>query len=768
MATRLRDFYDVLEITDRRCSEEEVKAAYKKAALKWHPDRNMGRAEVATERFKEVRHAYSVLSDKNERKWYDDHREEILRGGDGTGDVSDDEDNEVSGSGGTRATARRPPQGPNVMVFYARSVYADYDDKPKGFYTVFTGLFDELDRLEREWYYRDAPNGSGPYQASPPFRKANASANEVLAFYAHWCDFVSVRSFAECDRYNPNDAENRRIRRAMEAENARFRKTERSKMQSDIRDLAAFLKKRDPRIVEIAKQQKLDAEAAELRKLQEKARAKEEFAAAREAWRQEEAAALLAQAEDERRNGYHGPVRLADEDSDDDGKKGRKGKKGGKKGKAGNKKATASSNNSSSSGGGVAAGGDSGGDGSSFVDLAGGNEAEGTVQNGDESDQDEREEEEEEEEEPAFYRCEICSGKDFKSKSQYDNHLNSKAHKKKIAEFVKLEKQAERAAAKAAKTAKAHPTKTNPHSGGGDDSDDSSAEYESANEGLSPTSAQTPSSTTTTTRGHDATEATTPDNTVVFSPSGDGVNSDSDESSDDDFLERLAAQQAKKKKKKQQKGQLGLARGLNAAAPPPTEVDTARDGDDDDETFAAKATSEAVAEDAELAEALAASLNTGSSPRDSDNSNETTAAGAAGASAGRNGKVLVDANTSSESDNEDDKGPASATTPLEDDEEYSIINTAEAPAKSKGGKKGKANTKAAGGAGAASGADGGFQCRGCSLAFMTRSALFRHLEDTGHAVASSVPLRPGVSTELKSKEKKKKTARTKERRSHCG
>ena len=50
----LRDFYEVLGITDRRCSEDEVKAAYKKAALKWHPDRNHGRIEEATERFKEV------------------------------------------------------------------------------------------------------------------------------------------------------------------------------------------------------------------------------------------------------------------------------------------------------------------------------------------------------------------------------------------------------------------------------------------------------------------------------------------------------------------------------------------------------------------------------------------------------------------------------------------------------------------------------------------------------------------------------------------
>lgn len=38
----------------------------------------------------------------------------------------------------------------------------------------------------------------------------------MVSFYAHWTGFVSVRSFAECDRYNPSDATDRRMRRAME------------------------------------------------------------------------------------------------------------------------------------------------------------------------------------------------------------------------------------------------------------------------------------------------------------------------------------------------------------------------------------------------------------------------------------------------------------------------------------------------------------------------------------------------------------------------
>ncbi len=47
-----------------------------------------------------------------------------------------------------------------------------------------------------------------------------------------------LKSVSRCDSYNPNDAEDRRMRRAMEAENGRFRRQERNKMQGDIRDFA--------------------------------------------------------------------------------------------------------------------------------------------------------------------------------------------------------------------------------------------------------------------------------------------------------------------------------------------------------------------------------------------------------------------------------------------------------------------------------------------------------------------------------------------------
>ena len=66
-----------------------MKKAYYLVARVHHPDKK-GNTKEATAYFQEIQHAYEVLSDKNERAWYDAHREEILRGGTGGGDNNAD------------------------------------------------------------------------------------------------------------------------------------------------------------------------------------------------------------------------------------------------------------------------------------------------------------------------------------------------------------------------------------------------------------------------------------------------------------------------------------------------------------------------------------------------------------------------------------------------------------------------------------------------------------------------------------------------------
>jgi molecular chaperone DnaJ len=65
-----RDYYEVLGVT-KVAAIEEIKSSYRKAALKWHPDRNPANKEEAEVNFRECTEAYSVLSDPKKRQIYD-------------------------------------------------------------------------------------------------------------------------------------------------------------------------------------------------------------------------------------------------------------------------------------------------------------------------------------------------------------------------------------------------------------------------------------------------------------------------------------------------------------------------------------------------------------------------------------------------------------------------------------------------------------------------------------------------------------------------
>jgi molecular chaperone DnaJ len=69
MATTKRDYYDILGIK-RNASEEEIKKAFRKLAVKYHPDKNPNNKE-AEEQFKEINEAYAILSDTEKRRAYD-------------------------------------------------------------------------------------------------------------------------------------------------------------------------------------------------------------------------------------------------------------------------------------------------------------------------------------------------------------------------------------------------------------------------------------------------------------------------------------------------------------------------------------------------------------------------------------------------------------------------------------------------------------------------------------------------------------------------
>ena len=123
-----RDYYEVLGL-ERDASESDIKSAYRKRALKYHPDRNQGDGE-AEAKFKEASEAYEVLSDPEKKSAYDRYGHAGIEGNFGTGGfqwsdfthASDFEDLFGDLFGGLFGSTRRqrgpsgPPQGRDLRV----------------------------------------------------------------------------------------------------------------------------------------------------------------------------------------------------------------------------------------------------------------------------------------------------------------------------------------------------------------------------------------------------------------------------------------------------------------------------------------------------------------------------------------------------------------------------------------------------------------------------------------------------------------------------
>ena len=67
-----RDYYDILGV-DKKAGAEEIRKAYRKLAMKYHPDKNKDNPKEAEEKFKELSEAYEVLVDQEKRARYDQY-----------------------------------------------------------------------------------------------------------------------------------------------------------------------------------------------------------------------------------------------------------------------------------------------------------------------------------------------------------------------------------------------------------------------------------------------------------------------------------------------------------------------------------------------------------------------------------------------------------------------------------------------------------------------------------------------------------------------
>lgn len=223
---RQKCYYEVLDI-QREATAEEIRKAYKTRALQLHPDKNRHRLEEATLEFSLLQQAYTVLIDPHERRWYDNHREAILKGKP-TNTV--DEDTMF-----------------DLMPYFSTSAFKGFDDGPKGFFAVYRKIFEDIEAEEHgleeynEYISKDETCFTSFGYSDTLFLPT------LKAFYQKWTHFQTKRTFSSMDKYKPSDAENREHRRYLEKENKKLRDSMKKEYNETVRSLALFCRKRDPR-----------------------------------------------------------------------------------------------------------------------------------------------------------------------------------------------------------------------------------------------------------------------------------------------------------------------------------------------------------------------------------------------------------------------------------------------------------------------------------------------------------------------------------------
>jgi DnaJ family protein A protein 5 len=231
---RRRCHYDILGVA-KDVEATELKKVYRQMALKFHPDKNPDDQEGAHKAFQEIQQAYEVLSDPQERAWYDAHREAILQ----FGEVGGGQDVDVGGI--------------DLFPYFSSSCFKGFGDDDEGFYAVYRHVFDTLEEEDAEF--------SDVELAYPNFGDVASEDGDWNEFYAFYTAYVTPRSYSWLDTYDTRQAENRRIVRLMEKDNKKVRDEARKERNELVRNLVKFMRKRDKRVDEYNK--KLEEKTAE-------------------------------------------------------------------------------------------------------------------------------------------------------------------------------------------------------------------------------------------------------------------------------------------------------------------------------------------------------------------------------------------------------------------------------------------------------------------------------------------------------------------------
>jgi len=213
------DYYEIMGLEDLRwtATQDQIKKAYRKLALQYHPDRN---PDISEEVFKKFQQAYEVLSDPVKRKSYDSQED------------------------------------------FDDSIPADRPYATAEFFKVFRPVFKRNSKWSVKPRVPDIGDENTPYEV-------------VSHFYDFWFRFKSWRDFSSFDEFNLDEAESRLEKRWMDRQNKKDRKRMMAEEAARIRILTEIAYSRDPRVIQHKEElrqieERIKAEKEEMRSRRQK------------------------------------------------------------------------------------------------------------------------------------------------------------------------------------------------------------------------------------------------------------------------------------------------------------------------------------------------------------------------------------------------------------------------------------------------------------------------------------------------------------------
>lgn len=138
--------------------------------MKWHPDKNLDNSDESKEQFQLVQQAYEVLIDPQERAFYDNHRDQILKGKN-----SDYEETSL-----------------DVYQYFTATCYKGFNDSdPNNFYSVYSEVFSKIFAEDFEYMSEEE------IESVPEFGKSDSDYETVVRPFYNYADSYSTKKSTE-------------------------------------------------------------------------------------------------------------------------------------------------------------------------------------------------------------------------------------------------------------------------------------------------------------------------------------------------------------------------------------------------------------------------------------------------------------------------------------------------------------------------------------------------------------------------------------------